>query len=30
MWVAEVMDAKFRDLWREIDGMVAMQSAPKQ
>ncbi len=22
MWVAEVMDGKFRDLWREIDGTL--------
>ena len=25
MWVAEVMDAKFKDLWREIDSSLAAE-----
>lgn len=29
MWVAEVMDAKFRDLWREIDGTLGARLPPK-
>ena len=28
-WVAEIMDAKFRDLWREIDGTLGAQPPPK-
>jgi hypothetical protein len=29
LWVAEVMDAKFRDLWHEIDGTLGVQKSPK-
>jgi hypothetical protein len=28
VWVAEVMDAKFRDLWREIENNLGVLQAP--